>query len=148
MDGDGNPRQFWYYNMVGTRPNQGGTTTYNAPIVPVAVDLRNADGSPRFVTNQFGQSVRLLSTVPQAYVDNVLLKRAPLRIVDESSFLQPGVLTLLTKSGSGVQSVRQLRDRTVSSISMRTRSLSPGRTGRTQRSSSMPGEPMLLSRGM
>ena len=48
------------------------------------------------------------------YVDNVLLKKAPLRIVDESSFLQPDVLTLLTKSGSKVQSVQQLRDRTVS----------------------------------
>jgi NitT/TauT family transport system substrate-binding protein len=44
----------------------------------------------------------------------VLLRNAPLRIVDESSFLQPNVLTLLVKGGSGVQSVQQLKNRTVS----------------------------------
>ena len=48
------------------------------------------------------------------YVDNVLLKKAPLRIVAESSFLQPNVLTLLVKPGSGVRSVTQLRHGTVS----------------------------------
>jgi NitT/TauT family transport system substrate-binding protein len=48
------------------------------------------------------------------YVDNVLLKKAPLRIVAESSFLQPNVLTLLVKPGSGVKSVAQLRHGTVS----------------------------------
>src|SRR4029077_9956823 len=30
-------------------PQLGGTTTINAPIVPVTLDLRNFDGSPRFV---------------------------------------------------------------------------------------------------
>jgi len=48
------------------------------------------------------------------YVDNVLLKKAPLRIVAESSFLQPNVLTLLVKPGSGVKSVTQLRHGSVS----------------------------------
>jgi len=48
------------------------------------------------------------------YIDNALLRNAPLRIVDESSFLQPNVLTLLVKGGSGVQSVQQLKNRTVS----------------------------------
>jgi hypothetical protein len=34
----------------------GGTTTLNAPIVPVSLDLRNADGSPRFVKLMTGQN--------------------------------------------------------------------------------------------
>ncbi|TMB39905.1 MAG: hypothetical protein E6J62_01225 [Deltaproteobacteria bacterium] len=45
----GNPQVIWYYNMMGNRPELGGTTTINAPIIPVDVDLRNFDGSPRFV---------------------------------------------------------------------------------------------------
>jgi len=48
------------------------------------------------------------------YIDNVLLKKAPLRIVAESSFLQPNVLTLLVKNQSSVQSIGQLKNKTVS----------------------------------
>ncbi len=47
-----NPNKHWDFNMVGNRPEHGGTTTINAPIVPVSLDLRNADGSPRFVNGQ------------------------------------------------------------------------------------------------
>jgi len=46
---DGSAHHMWEYSMVGNPPNQGGTTVFNAPIVPVSLDLRNADGSPRFV---------------------------------------------------------------------------------------------------
>jgi hypothetical protein len=49
QDSNGNPQRHWYFNTLGNPPQQGGTTTVNAPIVPVSVDLRNADGSPRFV---------------------------------------------------------------------------------------------------
>jgi hypothetical protein len=49
QDSNGNPQQHWYFNTLGNPPQQGGTTTVNAPIVPVSLDLRNADGSPRFV---------------------------------------------------------------------------------------------------
>ena len=49
VDQNGNSNKKWYYNMVGSLPQQGGTTTLNAPIVPVIVDLRNGDGTPRFV---------------------------------------------------------------------------------------------------
>jgi len=52
LDQFGNPQHIWYYNMVGTAPQHQGTTTFNAPIVPVTLDLRNADGSPRFVNGQ------------------------------------------------------------------------------------------------
>ena len=52
VDQNGNPQIIWYYNMVGTAPQHHGTTTFNAPIVPVTLDLRNADGSPRFVKGQ------------------------------------------------------------------------------------------------
>ncbi|HKW76755.1 MAG TPA: hypothetical protein VJN64_14585 [Terriglobales bacterium] len=46
---DGSAHHIWEYSMVGNPPEKGGTTVFNAPIVPVSLDLRNADGSPRFV---------------------------------------------------------------------------------------------------
>ncbi|HEX2327262.1 MAG TPA: hypothetical protein VHN74_00950 [Candidatus Angelobacter sp.] len=46
---DGSAHQIWEYSMVGNPPNKGGTTVFNAPVVPVSLDLRNADGTPRFV---------------------------------------------------------------------------------------------------
>jgi hypothetical protein len=49
QDPNGNPQNHWYFNTLGNPPQMGGTTTLNAPIVPVSVDMRNADGSPRFV---------------------------------------------------------------------------------------------------
>ncbi|MBV8551019.1 MAG: hypothetical protein JOY54_06935 [Acidobacteriaceae bacterium] len=52
VDQNGNAKHVWYYNMVGTEPQHHGTTTFNAPIVPVTLDLRNSDGSPRFVNGQ------------------------------------------------------------------------------------------------
>jgi hypothetical protein len=60
QDPNGNPQNHWYFNTLGNPPEMGGTTTLNAPIVPVSLDLRNADGSPRFVkivTGQNGQPV-------------------------------------------------------------------------------------------
>ena len=50
----------WQYTMVGHAPfarGEGGdwdgeTTTVNAPLVPVVMDLRNADGTPRFVNGK------------------------------------------------------------------------------------------------
>jgi len=49
FDSAGNPNRHWYTNTVGNPPQRHGTTFINAPIVPVVVDMRNADGSPRFV---------------------------------------------------------------------------------------------------
>jgi len=44
-DPNGKPRDNWIYNMVGNPPARGGTTNINAPVVPVALDLLNPDGS-------------------------------------------------------------------------------------------------------
>ena len=52
IDPSGNPQHIWYYSMVGNPPELGGTTVFNAPVVPVSLDLRNADGTPRFVGGQ------------------------------------------------------------------------------------------------
>jgi hypothetical protein len=52
VDQFGGQQVIWYYNMVGNRPELGGTTIISAPIIPVDVDLRNFDGSPRFVGGQ------------------------------------------------------------------------------------------------
>ena len=56
----------WDFNMVGNRPEHGGTTVINAPIIPVSIDLRNADGSPRFVNG-----IRMISDATQ-FVQPVL----------------------------------------------------------------------------
>jgi hypothetical protein len=45
FDENGNYRDSWVYNMVGNPPQKGGTTNINAPVVPVAVDLLNPDGT-------------------------------------------------------------------------------------------------------
>jgi hypothetical protein len=45
FDHNGNLRKTWLYNMVGNKPERGGTTTIHAPVVPVALDLLNPDGS-------------------------------------------------------------------------------------------------------
>jgi hypothetical protein len=54
---DGSAHHMWEFSMVGNPPDQGGTTVFNAPIVPVSLDLRNPDGSPRFVKVVNGQVV-------------------------------------------------------------------------------------------
>ena len=49
QDANGNPRRHWFFNTLGNPPEMGGTTILNAPIIPVSIDLRNADGSERSV---------------------------------------------------------------------------------------------------
>ena len=45
----GNLQRKWFYTMAGSRPERGGTTSLNAPIVPVSLDLLDYDGSVRVV---------------------------------------------------------------------------------------------------
>jgi len=66
VDVNNNPQTTWWYNMVGGVPHKKETTTFKAPIVPVSLDLRNADGTPRFVNGH-----RLFSDATQ-FVDPVL----------------------------------------------------------------------------
>jgi hypothetical protein len=57
VDSNGFPQFTWQYTMAGNAPfgqghdedREGETTWIGAPIVPVSLDLRNFDGSPRFV---------------------------------------------------------------------------------------------------
>lgn len=75
-DSSGFPQFTWPYTMVGRSPFDRGdgdhdfddnlTTTIGAPIVPVNLDLRNADGTPRFVNGK-----RLFSDATQ-FVPRVL----------------------------------------------------------------------------
>jgi hypothetical protein len=53
----GKPQSNWLFNTLGKQPRLGGTTTLNAPIVPVSLDLRNADGSPRYVRVVNGKAI-------------------------------------------------------------------------------------------
>lgn len=82
QDPNGNFQKHWYFNTLGNPPQMGGTTTFNAPIVPVTLDLRNADGSPRFVkvvgggvvtcTNPPGPGCQPLIFDPTPFIEPVL----------------------------------------------------------------------------
>jgi hypothetical protein len=48
----GTPAGFSFWNTVGSPPTTTGTTAFPAPVVPVIVSLRNADGSQRYVNGQ------------------------------------------------------------------------------------------------
>jgi hypothetical protein len=45
----GNPQRIWQYTVAGSRPELGGTTVFDAPVVPVSLDLLDYDGSVRVV---------------------------------------------------------------------------------------------------
>ncbi|MGO9829682.1 MAG: hypothetical protein ACLPJH_06040 [Myxococcaceae bacterium] len=45
FDSNGNPQSVWPYAMVGGSPDRGGVTVIPAPIIPVVVDLLDANGS-------------------------------------------------------------------------------------------------------
>lgn len=78
------------------------------------VTIKLAATSQTAIDGQLKGQFDVTSADYVTYVDNVLLNKAPLRIVAESSFLQPNVLTLLTKGGSEVKSVKQLQGKTIS----------------------------------
>lgn len=44
FDSDGNPQSVWPFEMVGLAPERGQTTVIDAPIVPVVLDLLDANG--------------------------------------------------------------------------------------------------------
>jgi hypothetical protein len=39
FDPFGNPNTHWYFNTVGNPPNMHGTTTINAPVIPVSISV-------------------------------------------------------------------------------------------------------------
>lgn len=45
----GKPQHIWLYTIAGNRPENGGATILDAPIVPVSLDLLDYDGSLRIV---------------------------------------------------------------------------------------------------
>jgi hypothetical protein len=47
FDSNGNPNRHWYTNIVGNQPQMGSTTTINAPLQPVNVELDDANGTLR-----------------------------------------------------------------------------------------------------
>jgi hypothetical protein len=66
VDPGGTPRHTWYYTMAGGAPEAGGTTVFDAPIIPVSLDLLDDDGSLRQVNGH------PLHTSAQPYVNQVL----------------------------------------------------------------------------
>jgi hypothetical protein len=49
VDASGQSRRRWLFTMAGGSPESGGTTRFNAPIVPVSLDLLDYDGRVRMV---------------------------------------------------------------------------------------------------
>ncbi len=81
FDGSGAPQKDWIYAMVGASPQRGGTTRVRAPVIPVSIDLRDYDGSPRFVQdpNRPEHKVRLFvdaTRYVRPVIDSPLFKNA------------------------------------------------------------------------
>lgn len=60
FDSNGNPTNEWFTNTVGNPAQMGGTTSINAPIIPVKVVLLDAAGNPKYTYD------------PMQYVQQVL----------------------------------------------------------------------------
>lgn len=52
VDWQGNPQTTWPWAMIGRSPRTERTTLFGAPIIPVSIDMRDADGAPRYVNGQ------------------------------------------------------------------------------------------------
>ena len=74
------PQWTWQYTMIGGTPigtrsdsdsQDGQVTRIRAPIVPVILDLRNFDGTPRYYTRADGVQVRMILD-PRQYLPKLL----------------------------------------------------------------------------
>jgi hypothetical protein len=52
FDSNGNPQSVWPWAMIGRSPRSSAITLIGAPIIPVSLDLRDANGNPRFVNGK------------------------------------------------------------------------------------------------
>jgi hypothetical protein len=79
---DGTSRSIWQFSLVGKPPASNTSTIFNAPVIPITINMLNADGTPRsIVTNTtncpncvpsaLGKTVRLISR-PQPFVQPFL----------------------------------------------------------------------------
>ena len=79
---DGTTRDIWQYDFVGKPPASNTSTIFHAPVIPITINMLNADGTPRWiVTNTtncpncvrsaLGKKVRLISR-PQPFVQPFL----------------------------------------------------------------------------
>jgi hypothetical protein len=79
---DGTSRSIWQYSFVGKPPASNTSTVFNAPVIPITINMLNADGTPRsIVTNKtncpncvpsaLGKTVRLISR-PQQFIQPFL----------------------------------------------------------------------------
>lgn len=46
---NGSAQHKWFYEIAGSRPENGGSVVFDAPIVPVSLDLLDSDGSLRII---------------------------------------------------------------------------------------------------
>lgn len=66
----GNPTTDWFPNTVGNPPALGGTTTFNAPVFPLTIELMNVDGH--------GTNVVCDATTPtQQYLNSPVFQNTP-----------------------------------------------------------------------
>ncbi|HEY4054902.1 MAG TPA: hypothetical protein VGL74_14220 [Terriglobales bacterium] len=66
VSANGSPQHKWFYTMAGRQPESGGASAFDAPIVPVSLDLLDYDGSVRVVN---GHPLRYSA---QPFVNNVV----------------------------------------------------------------------------
>jgi hypothetical protein len=51
FDQYGNPNSSWTTNILGNPPQAGGTTTIDAPVVPIKVELLGTNGKPAYISD-------------------------------------------------------------------------------------------------
>ena len=86
FDPNGNPQNHWFFNTVGNRPELGGTTTLDAPVVPVFLDLRDVNGMPRFVRVNSGSKGRAVTC---GVGETDFAKNCHRLLFDPTPFIQP-----------------------------------------------------------
>lgn len=59
FDSDGNPQSVWPFTMVGRAPELNRTTRFNAPIIPVTVEMLDANGN--VATTASGAPLRMVT---------------------------------------------------------------------------------------
>jgi len=94
---DGSSRDIWQFSIVGQPPHTNTSTVFNAPVIPITINMLNADGTPRSILTN---SANCPNCVPSALGKTVRLIYHPQQFLQ--AFLNSPVFKSSTFSSSPV----------------------------------------------
>jgi hypothetical protein len=103
-DDNGIKRKNWKYRIAGRPPQDGGTTVFNAPVIPVSLDLLNYDGNGHSLHYSVAPFVLPTIYSPLFQSSNYSSSDLPTQIIDAElraeffSTMKPNWHTLLNPS--------------------------------------------------